>query len=85
MATSHADRMKVSAIDDRTAVVVDAHDALSDIEALLAVLDGGNVWRAIAWDADTAAADARRAVRRVERALVWARQQAWDQRAQVGQ
>lgn len=83
MAMSNNSRREVSAADDRAAVVVDARDALNDIAALLATLDSRGVWRAIAWEPDTAAADARRAVRRVERALALAQQQAHAARVQA--
>ena len=59
----------VGALLDDTAVVVDGGDALKDLALLVRAIDRRNLWPELAWEPEQAAADARRAVARVRRAL----------------
>lgn len=59
----------VAAAMDGRAVLIDGRDALKELTLLVSAIDRRNLWCELAWEPETAQAEAHRAVARVRRAL----------------
>lgn len=73
--------MAVSAHDDDAALLADGADALRSLAHLVAAIDRRNLWCELAWEPDSASAEAHRDVARVRRSLDVGRRAIAERRA----